>query len=89
MPLLRAQEVAETFPELVVYDTNGKPETVSYHLLATLLLNEVQKERRVTHEQTASLKQQSAELEQLKLEVAKLAAVIQRLDQPRMLAAAP
>ena len=39
---LIAEEVAETFPELVVYDANGKPETVAYHLLATLLLNEFQ-----------------------------------------------
>ena len=44
---LIAEEVAEVFPELVVYGKDGKPETVSYHLLATLLLNEVQKEHRV------------------------------------------
>ncbi len=29
---LIAEEVAEAFPELVVYDEEGKPETVSYHL---------------------------------------------------------
>ena len=28
---LIAEEVAEAFPELVVYDEEGKPETVSYH----------------------------------------------------------
>jgi hypothetical protein len=36
--------VAEVFPELVVHDAEGKPETVRYHLLSTLLLNELQKE---------------------------------------------
>jgi hypothetical protein len=42
---LIAEEVAEVFPELVVYDQQGRPETVAYHLLASLLLNEVQKDR--------------------------------------------
>ena len=40
---LIAEEVAEVFPELVVYDENGKPFTVKYHLLSSMLLNELQK----------------------------------------------
>jgi len=40
---LIAEEVAEVFPELVVYNKDGQPETVAYHLLAALLLNELQK----------------------------------------------
>lgn len=43
---LLAEEVAEAFPELAVLDENGQPETVKYHLLSTLLLNEVQKQDR-------------------------------------------
>ncbi len=42
---LLAEEVAEVFPSLVVYNEHGEPETVKYHLLATLLLNELQKLR--------------------------------------------
>ena len=34
----------EATPELVVYDEQGRPETVKYHLLGTMLLNELQKE---------------------------------------------
>ena len=41
---LIAEEVAEVFPDLVVYTEDGEPETVKYHLLATLLLNELQKQ---------------------------------------------
>ncbi|HUO87073.1 MAG TPA: tail fiber domain-containing protein [Thermoanaerobaculia bacterium] len=41
---LIAEEVAEVFPELVVRDGDGRPETVKYHLLAALLLNELQRE---------------------------------------------
>jgi len=37
---LIAEEVAQVFPELTVFDAKGQPETVKYHLLATLLLNE-------------------------------------------------
>jgi trimeric autotransporter adhesin len=41
---LIAEEVAEVFPELVVYDDAGKPRTVKYHLLSSLLLGELQKQ---------------------------------------------
>lgn len=40
---LIAEEVAEVFPELVVFDSEGRPETVKYHLLNALLLAEVQR----------------------------------------------
>lgn len=84
---LVAEEVAEVFPELVIYDEAGKPETVSYHLLATLLLNEFQKERNVAESQAsriAGLEYQTAELMQLKREFARMAAIIERLDHARM-----
>jgi hypothetical protein len=41
---LIAEEVAEVFPELVVLNKDGQPETVAYHLLPAMLLNELQKE---------------------------------------------
>jgi trimeric autotransporter adhesin len=42
---LIAEEVAKAFPELVDRGTSGTPETVRYHLLTPLLLNELQKAR--------------------------------------------
>src|SRR6185436_21099971 len=42
---LIAEEVAEIFPDLVVYDEEGKPFTVKYHLLSSMLLNELKKVR--------------------------------------------
>ena len=56
---LIAEEVAEVFPDLVVYDEDGKPFTVKYHLLSAMLLNELQK----LHERDA---EQSAELTRLR-----------------------
>ena len=34
------------FPDLVVYNEDGEPETVKYHVLATMLMNELQKQQR-------------------------------------------
>lgn len=95
---LVAEEVAQVFPELVVNGKDGKPDTVSYHLLATLLLNEVQKDHRVMQamrqensvqaERIASLEKQTAELAALKAQVATMAKVIERLDKDRMVASA-
>jgi len=35
--------VAEVFPQLAVYNKDGSVETVKYHEIAVLLLNELQK----------------------------------------------
>ena len=40
---LIAEEVAQVFPELVVYDLEGKPYSVRYQVLPVMLLGEVQK----------------------------------------------
>lgn len=45
---LIAEEVAEVFPELVVHGEDGRVESVQYHLLPALLLNELQQEQRRT-----------------------------------------
>jgi hypothetical protein len=47
---LIAEEVEEVFPEIVARDKNGEIETVLYHVLPVLLLNEMQKQQ-VTIEQ--------------------------------------
>ncbi len=39
---LIAEEVAQVYPELVVYDEHGQPQSVMYHELPILLLNEYQ-----------------------------------------------
>jgi hypothetical protein len=42
---LIAEEVEKVFPELVVRDSKGTPETVRYHLLVPLLLHELQRQQ--------------------------------------------
>lgn len=41
---LIAEDVAQVMPELIVYDAEGRPNVVRYHLLVPMLLNEVQKQ---------------------------------------------
>ena len=43
---LIAEEVAEVYPELVVKNDEGQVQTVQYHKLNSMLLNEVQKQHR-------------------------------------------
>ena len=70
---LIAEEVAEVFPELVVYNEDGTAESVKYRLLSTLLLNELQKEYQVNQRQEAELRDMQARL--VRLEIAKPEAV--------------
>jgi len=52
---LIAEEVAEVFPELAVRGTDGRIETVAYHKLPALLLNELQKQQRTIRDQERAL----------------------------------
>lgn len=72
---LVAEEVAEVFPELVVNDAEGHPYTVRYHLLAPLLLHELQRE-------VARSEKRDAEVEGLRQQVAELRRVVAEL-RPR------
>jgi hypothetical protein len=63
---LIAEEVAEVFPELAVFNDDGQPETVKYQDLAPLQLNEVQKlraEKDALQKESASLRTRLEKLE--------------------------
>ena len=64
---LVAEEVAEVAPGLVAYDADGTPQTVRYHFVNAMLLNEVQKQRR-------QLDNQNAEIRELREQLARLEA---------------
>ena len=57
-----SEEVNEVMPELVVRDAAGQIETVAYHELPALLLNELQK-------QHATIAAQQAQIDELRQEV--------------------
>jgi hypothetical protein len=79
---LIAEEVAEVYPDLVQYDPKtGQPQTVYYHLINAMLLNEVQKQQKevsALRAEVSALKGQNKELETLKEQVRELSA---RMEQ--------
>ncbi len=52
---LVAEEVAQVAPELVLSDQDGAPQTVRYHFVNAMLLNEVQKQRAQIQDLTGRL----------------------------------
>lgn len=71
---LIAEEVAEVFPDLVVYDDEGQPFTVKYHMLSSMLLNEMQlmTERQAQRDQAVerAMGELNERLSRLELELA-------------------
>jgi hypothetical protein len=62
---LVAEEVAEVAPQLVTYDDAGVPQTVRYHFVNAMLLNEVQNQRRRLQEQASRIEDLEARLARL------------------------
>jgi hypothetical protein len=88
---LVAEEVDRVAPGLVARSADGKVETVYYQFLAPMLLNEVQKQQRTIAAQTAriaTLEKQGDEIAELKAQVARMSALLARLDRREKLAAA-
>jgi hypothetical protein len=84
---LIAEEVAKVYPDLVAYDNDGKPYTVRYQYLATMLLNEVQKQYHRTEAQAELIKAQQQEIEDLKQQLqVQNATLQQRLSRLEALA---
>ena len=73
---LIAEEVAEVYPELVVKNEEGQVQTVQYHKLNSMLLNEVQKQHRLNQEQVEQIHQQRQEIADLTERLARLEQVL-------------
>jgi hypothetical protein len=77
---LIAEEVAEVFPELVVNNQEGRPETVAYHLLPAMLLNELQKEHAQLTAQETVIRDQARQIGQLQAQAAEVEVLKARLE---------
>ena len=77
---LIAEEVAQTSPDLITCDREGKPETVRYEAINAMLLNEFLKEHRKNEEQQATIAQLKSGMEALTAMVKKQAAQIQKVS---------
>lgn len=70
---LIAEDVAQVYPDLVAYGADGKIETVQYHKLTPMLLNELQRTNRLLQADDLKIQQLTQEIANLKkqrLEVA-------------------
>ena len=77
---LIAEEVANVYPDLVAYDRDGRPETVRYHLVNALLLNEVQKQHRTADAHEETIEQQKGTIDRQQAEIEELKARLSRLE---------
>ncbi len=84
---LIAEEVAKVDPELVQFDGKGQAQTVRYHVINMMLLNEVQQQEGKLANQTAEIEtlrsladRQRAELDQQKQLLAEQGARLQKLE---------
>ena len=60
---LVAEEVAEVNPGLVQFDKDGQPQTVLYHVLPSLLVDEVQKEHQRVDAQEKVIQSQQEKIQ--------------------------
>ena len=73
---LIAEEVSKVYPELVVYGKEGQVESVQYHQLPALLLNEVQKQHRRIELQQTRIDEQTEIIKDMKVRISDLERMI-------------
>ena len=79
---LVAEEVAQVAPQLVVFDKDGADQqSVRYHFVNAMLLNEVQKQRHLVDEQQKTNEEQSNTIARQQEELQDLAARVLTLEK--------
>lgn len=71
---LIAEEVEKVFPELVFHSASGQPETVLYHEMPAMLLNELQKQQRRADAQAQEITKLLERLQSLENRLAQVTA---------------
>jgi len=79
---LIAEEVAKVYPELVAYDSDGKPYTVRYSHLAPMLLNQWQKQHAVVAVQQDVIKAQRGQVNAQRQQITVQEQRISELEAP-------
>ena len=79
---LVAEEVAQVAPQLVVFDKDGADQqSVRYHFVNAMLLNEVQKQRHLVEQQQKTNEEQSNTIARQQEELQDLAARVLTLEK--------
>ena len=77
---LIAEEVAKVNPDLVIYDSDGKPYTVRYDAVNAMLLNEFLKEHKAFVELQRKLEQQEASIARQQKQIEALTEGLQKVS---------
>jgi hypothetical protein len=77
---LVAEDVAKVDPDLVVCDASGKPFTVRYEEVNTMLLNEFLKEHKRIEKQQSKIEEQQAAIAQQQKQIEALTAGLQKVS---------
>lgn len=81
---LIAEEVAAVFPDLVVYDADGRAQTVQYHELSVLMLNELQRQQRALDDQARQARERAdaaaAQRARLDAQARQVSGLLRRLE---------
>ena len=77
---LVAEQVAKIDPDLVVFDTAGKPYTVRYEAVNAMLLNEFLKEHHKVEAQEKRLTEQTREIAELTAAIARLKTTVEKVS---------
>jgi Chaperone of endosialidase len=80
---LIAEEVEEVYPDLIAHLADGEVETVQYHKINAMLLNEVQKQHRALQSQHQTLEEQRQQLDSQRAEIELLKARLAALEAQR------
>ena len=79
---LIAEEVATVYPELVTRTASGEVQTVKYHELIPMLLNELQHEHQALQREHQARQEDRAEMASLRKELAELRSLVgSRMEQ--------
>lgn len=74
---LIGEEVEKVFPELVIYGSDRQVDSIAYHELPSLLLNELQNQHRTIQQQTLRISEQAEQLHLLKERIDALEKLVQ------------
>jgi 2-polyprenyl-6-methoxyphenol hydroxylase-like FAD-dependent oxidoreductase len=77
-----AEEGERQYPELVTRSADGQVQSVRYSMLTSMLLNELQKERRETQREAWQLRRQAGEIGGEAEQIKRLTAIIRILNRP-------
>jgi hypothetical protein len=78
---LIAEEVAEVMPDLAVSDDDGRPETVKYHLLPSLLLAAYQRQSETVRWQSDTIRSQAGQIAALERRLGMIELLLTQSDR--------